>query len=247
MPSEIVQTSSSASGAVIHDMSPISMFMQADWVVQSIMIGLLLASFWGWAIIVDKFFRIKSIFANMEKFQDDLWSSDDLDKFYSRIEKREDHPIARIFITGMREWQKSRGVNLTDAAKGNTKERIAQVMHVAKNREIDEIESHLGFLASCGSIAPFVGLFGTVYGIMRSFIGIASAQNTSLTVVAPGIAEALFATAIGLFAAIPAVMFYNKYIGQVGRITGKMEDFITEFTILLSRQMDGHSIIKTAA
>ncbi len=245
MTSTVTQTAMSE--AVIKDMTPIGMFLQADFIVQAVMISLLLASMWCWAVIIEKSYRLKSVRRRGQKFQEALWSSEDLDKAYSRAEKREDHAISRIFLAGMREWYKSRGHISSEAARTSLKERIWQTMSVAKNREIDDLESHLGFLATCGSVAPFVGLFGTVWGIMRSFTAVASVQNTSLAVVAPGIAEALFATAIGLFAAIPAVIFYNRFISQLSRINGMMDDFISEFSVFMSRQLDNHGVLKAAA
>lgn len=234
-----VQAAALAGTQAVHDLSIVGMFMQADWIVKSVMIGLLLASMWSWAIIFEKWMKLKSVGFKASRFQDALWSSDDLDKFYNKVEKREDHPIAQVFLSGMREWYKSRQAGLSDAlSKNSFKERMNQIMLVSRNREVDSLERNLGFLATCGSVAPFVGLFGTVWGIMKSFQGIAAAQNASLAVVAPGIAEALFATAVGLFAAIPAVIFYNKFISELGRINGKLEDFSTEFAALISRQLD---------
>lgn len=234
-----VQSAALAGTAAVHDMSVFGMFMQADFIVKSVMMMLLLASMWCWAIIFEKWMKLKSVNFRAKRFEDALWTSDDLDKFYNKIEKREDHPIAQVFLSGMREWYKSKQAGMNDSAsKLAFKERMERIMQVAKNREVDGLERNLGFLATCGSVAPFIGLFGTVWGIMRSFTGIAQSQNASLAVVAPGIAEALFATAIGLFAAIPAVIFYNKLIAELGRFSGKLDDFSTEFGALISRQLD---------
>ncbi|MBY0355988.1 MAG: protein TolQ [Rickettsiales bacterium] len=222
------------------DMSAIGMFLQADFMVKAVMIGLLASSIWTWAIIIDKTMRFKSIKLRSAKFESDFWSADALDGFYEKVKRRANHPYAVIFMAAMEEWFRTTG-------KGNTrsrltgagvKERIAQIMGVARNRELDELEKGLGFLATVGSAAPFIGLFGTVWGIMNSFQNIAVSKNTSLAVVAPGIAEALLATAIGLFAAIPAVIAYNKFNGELNRLAGRMEDFSIEFEALLSRQTE---------
>ncbi len=239
MDKEVTATTLAGSTSKAHDLSMYGLFMQADIIVQSVMIMLLAASLWCWAIIFDKWFRFKSVAASADKFQDALWSSDDLDKFYKKVEKRETHPMATVFTAAMREWYRSKQGQQGDThAKLSLRDRIHQVMSVARNKELDELEKHLGFLATVGSTAPFVGLFGTVWGIMNSFQAIAISKNTNLAVVAPGIAEALFATAIGLFAAIPAVIFYNKFSSELSRITGKLEDFSSEFSALISRQLD---------
>lgn len=229
-----------------HDLSMWGMFMQADFLVKSVMLMLLLASFWSWAIIFDKYLSYKSAKQKAEKFENDFWAADALDEFYHRTSKqRHPHPFAKVFLAAMDEWERSkekfgRGGNgrLSGAGSANVPERVSKVMSVAINRELDHMEHGLGFLATVGSTAPFVGLFGTVWGIMNSFAAIAGSQNTSLAIVAPGIAEALFATAIGLFAAIPAVVAYNKFSSELDKFSGKMEDFSVEFHTLLSRQID---------
>ena len=223
------------------DMSIMGMFWHADTLVKIVMLMLIAASFWSWAIIIDKHFRFKTIKAKTNKFEQDFWSSEALDKFHDTIKKRANHPIAILFMAAMDEWFRARvrNVSMMDlSARQSLTDRINHVMQVTRNRELDTLESGLGFLATVGSTAPFVGLFGTVWGIMHSFQSIAASKNTSLVVVAPGIAEALFATAIGLFAAIPAVIFYNKFSNELNRLTGKLEDFSTEFNTLLSRQFD---------
>lgn len=228
-------------GNVAHtDMSAIGMFLQADFVVKTVMIALLMASIWTWAIIIDKSMRFRSIKARSAKFESDFWSADALDGFYEKIKRRANHPYAVIFVAAMEEWFRSSGKASTRArlTGAGVKERIGQIMGVARNRELDALESGLGFLATVGSSAPFIGLFGTVWGIMNSFQNIAVSKNTSLAVVAPGIAEALLATAIGLFAAIPAVIAYNRFNGELNKLAGRMEDFSVEFEALLSRQTE---------
>ena len=230
------------SAAVQHDYSAWGMFLQADWVVKLVMIMLLLASFWAWAIIIDKFLTFRSLKGKANRFETEFWSADALDKFYERVKKKANHPMAIIFTNAMEEFFRSRGKDISAANMSQrlgVRERINQVMMVTRNRELEKLERGLGFLATVGSSAPFIGLFGTVWGIMNSFTNIAMSKNTSLAVVAPGIAEALFATAIGLFAAIPAVIAYNRFAGEMDKYAGKLEDFSVEFNTLLSRQIEG--------
>lgn len=223
------------------DMSAWGMFMQADLVVKFVMISLILASIWTWAIIFDKMMRFKSIKQRSAKFESDFWSADALDSFYEKVKRRANHPYAVVFMAAMEEWFRSSGKSGNARMRlsgAGLKERISQIMGVARNRELDELEKGLGFLATVGSSAPFIGLFGTVWGIMNSFQNIAVSKNTSLAVVAPGIAEALLATAIGLFAAIPAVIAYNRFNGELNKLAGRLEDFSVEFEALLSRQTE---------
>ncbi|MGE0743750.1 MAG: protein TolQ [Rhodospirillales bacterium] len=216
-----------------------SLFVQADIVVKIVMILLLLASFWCWAIIFEKLFRMRRLRAQAETFEETFWSGGSLDDLYDRIGDRPDHPMSAIFIAAMREWRRA-------AAKGGAGRspteklaaRIERVMQITLGREMDHVERYMAFLASVGSTAPFVGLFGTVWGIMNSFQSIAMTKNTSLAVVAPGIAEALFATALGLVAAIPAVIAYNKLNNDIGRYGARLEAFAGEFSAILSRQFD---------
>jgi biopolymer transport protein TolQ len=228
-------------GLAAHHFSMWGMFMQADLVVKSVMVLLVLASFWCWAIIFEKTFLFRTVKAKAQKFENDFWSSEALDKFYEKSKKRANHPMAIIFVAAMEEWFRSKTSNnqSQQGLKLSLRERVVQVMQVSRNREIEHLESGLGFLATTGSAAPFVGLFGTVWGIMNSFQAIALSKNTSLVAVAPGIAEALFATAIGLFAAIPAVIAYNKFSNELVRFSNKLEDFSTEFDTILSRQLEG--------
>lgn len=228
--------------SVAHSFSMYGMFMQADIVVKLVMIMLLLASFWCWAIIIEKWNLFRNVKAKSHKFEHDFWSSEALDKFYEKTKKRNNHPMAVMFVAAMEEWFRSKtttsGTGTQGGFKLSLRERIIQVMMVSRNRELEQMEKGLGFLATVGSAAPFVGLFGTVWGIMNSFHAIAASKNTSLVAVAPGIAEALFATAIGLFAAIPAVIAFNKFSNDLNQFSNKLEDFSTEFDTILSRQME---------
>ncbi|WP_370156824.1 protein TolQ [Ferrovibrio sp.] len=223
------------------DLSLWALFLQADWIVKAVMLMLILASFWSWAIIFDKIMKIRKVIADTDKFESDFWSGGSLDALYDRLSVAgPQHPMAVIFLAAMREWRRSteRGLVRGKQGLGSLQVRIGQVMRVSIDREMDRIERYLGFLASVGSVSPFVGLFGTVWGIMNSFHAIATSKNTSLAVVAPGIAEALFATALGLLAAIPAVMAYNKFSSDLGRLNIRLEGFAGEFQALMSRQLD---------
>jgi biopolymer transport protein TolQ len=213
-----------------------SLFLQADFIVKSVMILLLLASIWTWKIIIEKSLRYRRVRAAADAFEDKFWSGEPIEKLTKGLRGERAHPMANVVIAAMEEWQRS--VQGARIDKASVKQRLSTLMRVSYEREMDALEAKLGVLATVGSVAPFVGLFGTVWGIMRSFTAIAGAQNTSLTVVAPGIAEALFATAIGLFAAIPAVIAYNKLSADVGRYGGRLANFCDEFSAILSRQLD---------
>ncbi|WP_422056816.1 protein TolQ [Sphingomonas sp.] len=216
-------------------MSPIGLFLQADWVVKAVMIGLLLASIWTWGIILSLRGRIAKVRKAADRFEGDYRKTDDIDAFH-RLHGDEDHPTARVFAAGVTEWRRSTGGRGLD--KEGTRERLATTMGAAVALEIDRLSDRLNILATVGSVAPFVGLFGTVWGIMRSFTAIATEQNTSLAIVAPGIAEALFATAIGLFAAIPAVIAYNRFSHGIDRVEARLNRFADGFHATLSRQLD---------
>ncbi len=217
-------------------LSPIHLFLQADLVVKGVMIGLLLASVWTWALIVVFWRRLGKTRKGLVRFERDFWKAEDIDVFY-KAESETDLPSARVFAAGVTEWRRSTAGGTID--KAGTRERLATTMGAAVAHEIDTLSDRLNVLATVGSVAPFVGLFGTVWGIMRSFTSIAAAQNTSLAVVAPGIAEALFATAIGLFAAIPAVIAYNRFSHGINRIEASLNRFADGFHATLSRQLDG--------
>ena len=227
-------------GGAAHDLSIWSLFLQADAVVKVVMLVLLLLSLWCWAVIFDKWARLRRLNKRAREFEESFWSGGSLDDLYDRVGSRPADPMAMVFAAAMREWRRSaaRGLIATESMRGNLQERIERVMGVAAGREMERLERYMSFLASVGSTAPFIGLLGTVWGIMNSFQSIAASKNTSLAVVAPGIAEALFATALGLVAAIPAVIAYNKLATEIGRYGGRLDAFTSEFAAILSRQMD---------
>lgn len=218
------------------DVTLLGLFMQANWVVKLVMFGLLGASVWTWAIIVDKALSYGRARRALDRFEQVFWSGQSLEELYRNLGERKTTGMGSIFMAAMREWKKSfeKGARSPIALQM----RIDKAMDVALARESEQLDSRLGFLATIGSSAPFIGLFGTVVGIMSSFQAIAASKNTSLAVVAPGIAEALLATAIGLLAAIPAVIAYNKLSADAGKINGRLEGFADEFSAILSRQID---------
>jgi biopolymer transport protein TolQ len=236
----VSQVALAGAGAVPHDLSIMTLFLQADLVVKVVCVLLLLASFWSWAVIFDKLTKLRRLRRDAESFEETFWSGGSLDDLYDRIGTRPADPMSAVFAAAMREWRRTaaRGRVPNTGTKTGLQERIERVMQVTLGREMDRLERFMPFLATVGSTAPFVGLFGTVWGIMNSFQSIAAAKNTSLAVVAPGIAESLFATALGLVAAIPAVIAYNKFATDFGRYAGRLEGFATEFSAILSRQLD---------
>lgn len=238
----VIQATEIAGSAVAHDMSVIGMFFQAGFVVQAVVVLLIFASIWCWAITIEKYTRFNALKLNASRFEKEFWKADSVDSFHDKVRRKKiPTPIEKVFLVAMEEWTEGKGkVRKTGPASISIgiRDRIAQMMSVARNRELDKLEQGLGLLATVGSSAPFVGLFGTVWGIMNSFTSIAASKNTNLAVVAPGIAEALAATAIGLVVAIPAVVAYNKFSGELGRYAGRMEDFSTEFLTLIGRKMD---------
>jgi biopolymer transport protein TolQ len=213
-----------------------ALFMQAGWVVKLVMIGLLCASIWTWAIIIDKLVAYSRMRLALNRFEQVFWSGQSLEDLYRTLADRKTTGMGAIFVAAMREWKKSFEKGAKSALALQT--RIDKAMDLALTREMEKLEGRLGFLATTGSAAPFIGLFGTVIGIMTSFQAIAASKNTSLSVVAPGIAEALLATAIGLLAAIPAVIAYNKLSSDANKIGMRMEGFADEFSAILSRQID---------
>ncbi len=239
MESTAVQSTALA-GSVAHDLSIWSLFLQADFIVKAVMIALILASFWCWAIIFEKIMRMRRLRRQASQFEESFWSGGSLDDLFDRIGGRPADPMSAIFSSAMREWRRSqaKGGGRDQESHQSLSERIDRVMQITLNRELEQIERYMTFLASVGSTAPFVGLFGTVWGIMNSFTAIAVTKNTSLAVVAPGIAEALFATALGLVAAIPAVIAYNKLSTDINRYAGRLEAFAGEFGAILSRQSE---------
>ena len=221
-------------------MTFLGLFLEAHIVVQAVMIGLILASVWSWAIIIEKTFAFRRARKEADHFENMFWSGQSLEELYSAL-SRNGHSVsmAALFIAAMREWKRS--VEGSIRALGGIQLRVEKVMDVTISREMERLERRLLFLATVGSTAPFIGLFGTVWGIMTSFQAIAVSKNTSLAVVAPGIAEALFATAIGLVAAIPAVIFYNKFSADAARLNQRLEAFADEFSAIVSRQVDSTS------
>ncbi len=215
--------------------SPLKLFLDADWVVKLVIIGLALASIWAWTIIVSFIVKMARINKETEKFEREFWKSGDIDGFYT-VHGKSDMPVARVFAAGVAEWRRSTNGKTVDRL--GTRERLATAMDATIAAETDKLANRLNFLATTGSVAPFVGLFGTVWGIMRSFSAIAAEQNSSLAVVAPGIAEALFATAIGLFAAIPAVIAYNRFSHRLNQYEARMGRFADGFHGTLSRELE---------
>ncbi|MBU6498995.1 MAG: protein TolQ [Rhodospirillales bacterium] len=225
-------------GAATGDLSLWGLFLQADIVVKLVMLALLSASVWVWAIVYEKVTSLRRANRAADAFEDRFWSGGSLDELYEEEGEKPTHPIAAVFGAAMAEWRRSARVAGADMARSSVRDRVERAMAVTVQRELDRMERWMVFLASVGATAPFIGLFGTVWGIMHSFSAIAAMHNTNLAVVAPGIAEALFATAIGLVAAIPAVLAYNKISTDLSRFAGRLEGFGTEFGAILSRQSE---------
>ena len=228
--------SSSALPLTSSDLSLFHLFWQAHWLVKTVMTGLIVCSVWVWAIAVDKAFLFARLRKSGDRFEQAFWSGQSLDDLYTSLAGKPGHSTGALFVAAMREWKRSFEGHARSFA--GLQMRIEKVMSVAIAREVENMERRLLVLATVGSAGPFIGLFGTVVGIMTSFQSIAASQNTSLAVVAPGIAESLFATAIGLVAAIPATIFYNKFSTEVNRQAQRLEGFADEFTAILSRQID---------
>ena len=223
------------------------LFWNADLIIQLVMVGLLIASIWSWAIIFHKIVKLRRLNNQADQFEESFWSGGALDDLYNRLQKLTLDPMGSIFCAAMKEWHRSFSKGFTKtgptkalSARGTVEQRIERVMELTLNREMDSIESHMGFLASLGSNAVIIGLFGTVLGIMNSFEPIASQQNATLATVAPGIAEALLATAIGLVAAIPAAIAYNKLTTDINRYANRLDGFVNEFGSIISRQLEEH-------
>ncbi|MDC0073687.1 protein TolQ [Alphaproteobacteria bacterium] len=225
-------------GSVAGDLSIWSLIVRADLIVKLVLLLLLSASVWSWAIIFDKIRKIRKITNKTETFEDQFWSGGSLEELYDKLNNKADHPIAILFTSAMKEWRRTNRSNREGQLSTSLRDRIGQVMRLTITREVENLERYLGFLATVGSTAPFVGLFGTVWGIMNSFQSIAASENTTLTVVAPGIAEALFATAMGLVAAIPAVVAYNKFSNDLSRFANRLEGFSSEFSAIMTRQLE---------
>lgn len=241
-PVEAVDAATLAGTAAAHDLSMIGLFLQADLIVKSVMLALILASIWAWTVILAKRSNLKKLNKKADIFEDSFWSGEPLDKIYQRVKNSKPDPLLATFAAGMEEWQAgiAGGLPIKESMQASLRQRVERAMNVAIGREINVLERGMTFLASVGSTAPFIGLFGTVWGIMNSFSSIAATNNTSLAVVAPGIAEALFATALGLVAAIPAVIGYNVFSSGINRYADRLEAFADEFSAILSRHLDSH-------
>ena len=238
MENQIVDTVTLGGSVADLDFSLIALFMRADLVVKAVIVILFLASVWCWAIIFQKWFSMRRLNKLSNEFEQGFWSGNSLDDHYDRISQQPRDPMSAIFAAAMREWRRSPSRQTASGAGVKLAERIDRVMHITMAREMDSAERYMTFLATTGATAPFIGLFGTVWGIMNSFQSIAISKNTSLAVVAPGIAEALFATALGLLAAIPAVIAYNKLSRDLDRYAGRLESFSGEFGAILSRELE---------
>lgn len=227
-------------GGFSGDMSMWGLFLQAGPVVKAVMLSLMFVSVWSWAIIWHKRGMILRLTKSATRFEDAFWSGESLDKLYDRVKGARGDPLVRTFVAGMAEWHAGveSGLPARESLRAGLRQRIERAMGVTISREMHEVERGMTFLASVGSTAPFVGLFGTVWGIVGAFTAIAATNNTSLAVVAPGIAEALLATGIGLVAAIPAVIAYNVFSSELARYADRMEGFAQEFSAILSRHMD---------
>lgn len=230
------------------DMSMLGLFMQADLIVKVIMMILIFASVWSWAIIFEKKTTLKKLNGRAGRFEDSFWSGEPLERLYERVKKGKQDPLLKVFCAGMEEWHNgvAGGVPAKESLQASLRQRVERAMSTAINREMNALERGMTFLASVGSTAPFIGLFGTVWGIMNSFTSIAHTNNTSLAVVAPGIAEALFATALGLVAAIPAVVAYNILTGGLHRYADRLDAFVSDFSAILSRHMDAQEAAQTS-
>ena len=228
-------------GTANGDLSLWGLFVQADIVVKLVMLGLLGASVWVWAVVFEKWSTLRKANREADAFEDRFWSGGSLDDLFDREGTNPNHPMASVFGAAMGEWRRSSRVAGADISQTSVGARIDRAINVTVQREMDRMERWMIFLASVGATAPFIGLFGTVWGIMHSFAAIASMHNTNLAVVAPGIAEALFATAIGLVAAIPAVLAYNQISNSLSRFAGRLDNFGSEFSAILSRQSEERS------
>ncbi|MES2841141.1 MAG: protein TolQ [Pseudomonadota bacterium] len=219
------------------DLSIVQLMLNASWVVQAVVVLLMVVSVMSWAAIFRKVFSLKRVRAHNDNFEREFWSGTNLNDLYAAAAQSAKHggPMERIFASGMREYQKLRERRITD--NGALLDGARRAMRASFQRELDVLETNLSFLASVGSVSPYVGLFGTVWGIMHAFTGLAALAQVTLATVAPGIAEALVATAIGLFAAIPAVVFYNRFAHDIDRVANAMETFMEEFSNILQRNL----------
>ena len=219
-------------------LSMYGMFMESDIFMKILILGLLFTSLWCWTIIFDKVFTFKKIRSDMKDFESKFWSGGSLETLYKTYSKSTKNPLAVIFTSAIQEWHRSSQEHKVKKDTIKLSKRIDKVMQIAIDKQVDKLETRMMVLASTGSVAPLLGLFGTVWGIMDSFNAIGATQSTNIAAVAPGVAEALFTTAVGLIAAIPAVIAYNKLTNDIDRITQRMETFSDELSAILSRQLD---------
>ena len=219
------------------NLSIFALIGSADIISKLVMLTLIITSIWSWTIIINKIFSFRKVKKEINNFETIFWSGGVLDQLYENVKRSITNPLAAVFVSAMNECKRGQHIK-TESYRMGHKERILQVMYLVRNRELEKLEQNLGFLAAVGSNALFIGLFGTVWGIIHSFQSIAASKNTSLAVVAPGIAEALLATAIGLLVAVPAVIFFNFLSSQVTTLNNKLDDFIGELNTILSRAMD---------
>ncbi|MBK5910512.1 protein TolQ [Rhodothalassium salexigens] len=225
-------------GGAAVSFGPVDMFMHSDIVVQAVMVALMVASVVSWGIIFSTVLRLRKARGAADDFEEAFWSGTSLEDLYESLRNRAANPLALVFVAAMREWQRSIAGRGAIRDRLSVQDRVSRVMSVTIAREMQRLEGRLQVLATIATAAPFMGLFGTVWGVIKSFQAIAMTSNTSLAVVAPGIAEALLSTAVGLIAAIPAMVAYNGHINQIGRFVGRMEGFADEFQAILSRQLD---------
>ncbi len=239
MPATPVDASALSGSSASFDLSVFGLFASADMVGKVVMVGLLLVSVFTWALIFDKATKITRLRSRARFFEERFWAATSLEVLYDKIRRPAD-PMQAVFVAAVREWRAAsdKGQLSTPHGRVSVQGRIDRILQVTIGREMAALETWMTFLASVSSVAPFIGLFGTVWGIMRSFIGIAQAQNTSLAVVAPGIAEALLATAVGLVTAIPATAAYNKFSTEIGRYAARLENFANDLIATLSRTME---------
>lgn len=214
------------------------MFEHSDIFMKLLMIAMILASIWSWSIILDKMRKFRRVKDNSKSFEEQFWGGSSFDILYEKIAGKPSSPLAAIFCSAIKEWKRSLGKKEMKTKGIDVQERIDKVMQITIDREAERLESHMIFLASVGSVSPLVGLFGTVWGIMDSFQSIGLSQNTNIVAVAPGVAEALLTTAIGLIAAIPALIAYNKFSSDIDHITNRMETFMGELSAIISRQIE---------
>ncbi len=240
MENQVIEAVTLGGSAADLDFSVWALFLRADPIVKGVIILLMVASVWCWAIIFEKVLGLRRLNARSTEFEQSFWSGNSLNELYDRIANQPRDPMSAVFVSAMREWRRTpQHGNPEPESQVGIGDRIDRVMQITLAREMDRVEKNMTVLATTGSTSPFIGLFGTVWGIMNSFQSIAISKNTSLTVVAPGIAEALFATALGLLAAIPAVVAFNKLTKDMDRYASRLDSFAGEFSAILSREMEG--------